>query len=308
MAEEPVPSEPTNSDQVKIEDLKATTAKDSSDDKIKSPEAKPTTATKSSKTKKPKKTTKKPPTKKSKTPNKKIATKAKEPPKELLETDMSESEEAAAVPEVEGPPYPFIYDYSFESKLDCAITSYIEPEVLSVKPIKKSSNLLASPGSGSEAGGNVIKINGVVVDENCMPISGAVIQIWQTDQSGKYEHEYDSANKWDEPKLGKDINFAYSGTALTDNVGVFSFATIFPGVKDSHAPYINFLIKKRGFETVITRMYFKDHPANATDFIVNRMSNITKSQTIISGRSGKDDITIYQFPITLRGINGYKRY
>ena len=80
----------------------------------------------------------------------------------------------------------------------------------------------AVPG-GARAMGQLISVEGRVVDEDGAPIVGAVIEIWQANSAGKYIHELDRH------EAPFDPNFTGQGRLLTDGEGRFQFRSIKPG-------------------------------------------------------------------------------
>ena len=112
--------------------------------------------------------------------------------------------------------------------LKCHTTPSLEHNHLTFKPIKKSNNLIRKPGSALRAKGQYIVLSGQVLDKDCLPISNAVIQIWQTDTAGNYLEAYDLINDWDTMNPDYDKNFAYSGSTQTNNLGEYNFVTILP--------------------------------------------------------------------------------
>lgn len=197
-------------------------------------------------------------------------------------------------------------------QLACKVTPTIGPTHQNMKPIKKSNNLMRKAGSPSKASGNYIQITGIIIDENCLPIPGAVIEIWQADTNGNYEWEYDQLHHFDLPLEGRDKNFLFSGMAQADNRGQFYLMTIFPGSKDDYAPHINVIVKRHGYETLHTRMYFSQHPRNDSDPILSGASDSARRSMVAKGQaldpSGKTEGRLYYFPVTMRGIGAYKRF
>lgn len=235
--------------------------------------------------------------------------------KEIVADEIPENSSAVDSPAKEqkaGPPYPFIYENTDKDQLSCRTTTFVEPEYNNLKPTKKGNNLMRKPGSSVRASGNYIQINGIIVDENCLPIQDAVVEIWQTDTLGRYEWEYDTTSYWELPVSGKDNNFLFSGSAQTDNMGQFNILTIFPGSKEKNAPYINITIKRIGYDELHTRMYFADHPLNDTDPTLLLMNSTEKKSVIATGRNidpkGKYEGRVFYFPITMAGISAYKRF
>ena len=68
---------------------------------------------------------------------------------------------------------------------------------------------------------------GRLYDAAGMPVAGAVVEIWQTDDNGAYLHPRDP-DSW-----RRDVNFQSYGEAVTGEDGGYSFRTIMPG---SYAP------------------------------------------------------------------------
>ena len=199
-----------------------------------------------------------------------------------------------------------------EKYVACKSTPFIEAEFKMEKPASKNNNLTRKPGSPNRAGGNLVEIIGYVKDVDCLPIQGAVVQIWQTDSKGNYEWEYDTQSYWESALEGKDVNFQFSGEAQTNNLGKFSFKTIFPGAKGDSAPLINFNIKGAGHKIHTTRMYFSGHPRNEKDPVLIKMKDYEKEKLIAKGKSINPakpyEGRIYLFPITIPGINPYKQF
>src|SRR3989441_12578105 len=63
-------------------------------------------------------------------------------------------------------------------------------------------------------------VTGRVVDEECRPVKGAMVEIWQANTRGRYTHVADPN------PAPKDPNFLGFGEATTDADGKYSFKTI----------------------------------------------------------------------------------
>lgn len=123
-----------------------------------------------------------------------------------------------------------------------------------------SNNLIKKTGSFYQAVGEVILLKGKVVDSFGVPISGAVVEIWQTNSAGKYQSLLDKDSEY------MDVNFNMSGKAITDNLGNYSFLTIMPGSYLNRAPHINMNIYHQQFGKIETEVYFENHPKNESDY------------------------------------------
>lgn len=209
---------------------------------------------------------------------------------------------------------------SLESKFDldgsllrCDGTPDIIPSHLNIKPIKMSNNLQRKEGSARHARGNYIRIRGKVVDEDCLPISNAIIKIWQADDAGKYLEQYDTKSEWQPKDPDYDPNFGYSGTAQTNNLGEFNFLTILPGYTDKdHAPHINVSISNEDFQDIGTRIYFNQHPRNINDPELKALAPDVRKLVIARGKildqNNQYEGRVYDIVITLRGLNKYRRF
>jgi protocatechuate 3,4-dioxygenase, alpha subunit len=117
--------------------------------------------------------------------------------------------------------------------------------------------------------GERVTIEGRVIDGDGVPVTDAMLEIWQANAEGRYDHPED-----DQEKL-LDPNFQGYGRAATDARGEFRFHTIKPGAVpglDSalQAPHLNVSIFARGLlRRLVTRIYFPDEALNAADAVLN---------------------------------------
>ncbi len=123
-----------------------------------------------------------------------------------------------------------------------------------------TNNLAKKVGSFYRAYGEVIFLQGTIVDSFGVPIEGAVIEIWQTNAAGKYHTLLEPNSEY------IDKYFSMSGRTITDNLGNYHFITIMPGSNPGRAPHINMNIYSTKFGKLETEMYFAGHPYNASDY------------------------------------------
>ncbi len=199
------------------------------------------------------------------------------------------------------------------AKMSCIVTPTIPTDNIPLKIINKSNNLVRKPGAARKAMGQYIKIAGKIVDEDCLPISNAVIQIWQADNAGKYLDEYDLKTEWNVQDKRYDKHFRYSGTAQTNNLGEYGFITILPGLTDdTSAPHINLNIRHSDFAELSTRIFFNKHPRNAKDFYLNKVESGKKTLVTAQGhkldQQNRFEGRVYDLDVTLEGINKYRQY
>ena len=126
-------------------------------------------------------------------------------------------------------------------------------------------------GAAERAEGEVIIVKGRILDEDCQPIAGVLVEIWQANKWGRYHHEADT----NPAKV--DPNFQGWGQMVTNANGEYRFKTIVPGPYPAtpewtRAPHIHFKVSRRGYHELITQMYFDGHPLNKTDLLINAMA------------------------------------
>ena len=125
------------------------------------------------------------------------------------------------------------------------------------------SNVMAGP----DAAGERIRIEGRVIDGSGTPVRDVLLEIWQANAAGKYNHPADRQHKPVDP------GFRGWGRACSDfTTGVYTFDTIKPGPVEGRdgramAPHVSIWLVARGINIGLqTRMYFSDEEAaNATD-------------------------------------------
>ena len=159
--------------------------------------------------------------------------------------------------------------------------------------------------AGAETAGEHITIEGRVIDGTGTPVRDALLEIWQANAAGKYNHPADHQKKEIDP------NFRGWGRTGADfQTGIYTFETVKPGaVIGRHtrkmAPHVNFWIVSRGINIGLhTRMYFSDEAdANAADPVLNLIEQQERRSTLIAKRSQRDGKVVYTFDIILQGDN-----
>ena len=149
--------------------------------------------------------------------------------------------------------------------------------------------------------GQRIRIEGGVYDGEGTPVPDAMVEIWQANAFGRYNHPSDES---DAPL---DPEFTGFGRAGADDNGNYWFETILPGpvTFDSErmqAPHIAVTIFARGLLThLYTRIYFADEPANANDPILQLVPAERRGTLIAHREDGDAPTPVYRFDIILQG-------
>src|SRR5579875_3786984 len=76
---------------------------------------------------------------------------------------------------------------------------------------------------GKHALGERIVVAGTVMDEDGRPVPNTIIEIWQANAAGRYQHP---ADQHDAPL---DPNFRGAGRVFSDDQGRYRFVTVKPG-------------------------------------------------------------------------------
>lgn len=160
-------------------------------------------------------------------------------------------------------------------------------------------NILAN----EQTKGERILIKGQVLDGEGQPIPDAMIEIWQADSEGHFNHSADPNQHQ------ADKNFRGFGRADTVIDGFFTFKTVKPGIvpfdeEQNQAPHINVRVFARGMLIhAYTRLYFSDETeANQTDPILN-LVDAERRPTLVARKEESDDLPTYSFNISLQGKN-----
>ena len=161
--------------------------------------------------------------------------------------------------------------------------------------------------NGKQALGERIIVAGTVMDEDGRPLPNTVIEIWQANAAGRYQHPSD---QHDAPL---DPHFRGDGRVFTDAEGRYRFVSVKPGAypwrnhPNAWRPnHIHFSLFGPGFATrLITQMYFPGDPLLALDPVFNAVPDDAARERLIA----QFDIELtepewalgYRFDFVLRG-------
>ncbi|MBV9404195.1 MAG: protocatechuate 3,4-dioxygenase subunit alpha [Acidobacteriaceae bacterium] len=147
--------------------------------------------------------------------------------------------------------------------------------------------------------GEHVTVEGQVLDGDRVPIPDALIEIWQANSYGKYSHPEDPQPKPLHP------GFRGYGRVATDDNGFFCIRTIkpgrTPGPDDStQAPHLEVSVFMRGLmKRLVTRIYFPNDSANATDPVLNLVP-AARRQTLIARDCGEG---VLRWDVLMQGDN-----
>ena len=167
---------------------------------------------------------------------------------------------------------------------------------------ESDADLTQLEGRSARATGEIIYVRGRILDQDEKPIAEAVVEVWQANAHGRYDHERDASN----PRP-LDPNFQGRAELVTNERGEYSFKTIKPGSYPAggswmRPPHIHFKVSRRGYHEVTTQMYFAGDPLNEKDGIRNALSPAERESVTVrferaegvrsNARHGTFDITL----------------
>jgi protocatechuate 3,4-dioxygenase, alpha subunit len=158
-------------------------------------------------------------------------------------------------------------------------------------------NVLTRP----ETVGERIRIEGRVLDGDRVSVPDAMIEIWQANANGRYNHPVDQSPTALDPSF---LGFGRSGT--TED-GSYWFETVKPGPVPFdgarlQAPHICVTVFARGLlNHVVTRLYFEDEPTNAQDPVLQCVPGEQRA-TLLARREYVSETVVYRFDIVLQGV------
>jgi protocatechuate 3,4-dioxygenase alpha subunit len=149
-----------------------------------------------------------------------------------------------------------------------------------------------------------VTIFGRVTDGADQPLPDALVETWQADADGRFDHAGDPRGA----AASRTPGFRGFGRCATDADGRYQIVTVRPGPLPTpdggkEAPHINVSVFARGLlDRVVTRIYFADEAAaNAVDPVLASIADPARRTTLIAtpelgGRSGE-----FRFDIRLQG-------
>lgn len=165
-------------------------------------------------------------------------------------------------------------------KRNCGVTPRVgTSNYPGFKNIISSNKPAAPPGKALIPDGQPVYFFARVFDQQCVPVTDAKVELWHTDPQGRYRFATKAA------LATPDAVFAGAGRTYTDNVGQFTFFTLYPGpyqyyvTKDDgtkvlikRAPHFNIRITHGDYPTYDTNVYFLGDTRNSEDHKLKGMS------------------------------------
>lgn len=142
-------------------------------------------------------------------------------------------------------------------------------------PLDHDADLLSVAGRAGRALGQTTEVFGQVRTLDGQALKGAVVEIWQCDNYGRYIHSRDAS------RGRRDKNFQGFGRTATNEDGLYRFRTIKPVAYTGRTPHIHFLVRSEASERFVTQMYVEGEAQNSRDGLLNRVSDPAERQALI---------------------------
>jgi protocatechuate 3,4-dioxygenase, beta subunit len=144
------------------------------------------------------------------------------------------------------------------------------------KPRDQDADLVRLRSGDAPALGQVVHVLGSAYDVvEGAPLKGALIEIWQCDNNGRYVHPDDHETR------PRDPRFQGYGKTLTDAQGKFRFRTIRPvsyafqvpgGPSGHRTPHIHLAVSTRGVRRLTTQLYVEGERLNDDDIALKTIA------------------------------------
>ena len=128
-------------------------------------------------------------------------------------------------------------------------------------PADMDNDLVQVRGQAAHALGTVLHLKGRVLDGEGRVVPGALVEIWQCDAQGLYDHPRQPGRE------RRDQAFQGYGRMLAGADGAYSFRTLKPVAYPGRTPHIHFKVATGSGALLTSQFYVAGEPQNASDFV-----------------------------------------
>jgi protocatechuate 3,4-dioxygenase beta subunit len=126
-------------------------------------------------------------------------------------------------------------------------------------PTDMDNDLVQVRGQAAQAMGTVLHLEGRVLDLNGRPVEGALVEIWQCDAQGFYDHPRQPGRE------RRDSAFQGYGRMLAAAGGRYSFRALKPVAYPGRTPHIHFKVATASGGLLTSQFYIAGEPGNERD-------------------------------------------
>jgi protocatechuate 3,4-dioxygenase, beta subunit len=128
-------------------------------------------------------------------------------------------------------------------------------------PADSDGDLVQVRGQAARALGTVLHLQGRVLDSSGRPLDGAIVEIWQCDAQGLYDHPRQPGRE------RRDAAFQGYGKVLADAQSGYRFRTLKPVAYPGRTPHIHLKVATADGRRLTTQFYLAGDPLNDRDFV-----------------------------------------
>jgi protocatechuate 3,4-dioxygenase beta subunit len=126
-------------------------------------------------------------------------------------------------------------------------------------PADSDGDLVQVRGQAARALGTVLHLQGRVLDTSGKPLDGALVEIWQCDAQGLYDHPRQAGRE------RRDAAFQGYGKVLTDAQSTYRFRTLKPVAYAGRSPHIHLKVATSAGRMLTSQLYIAGDPGNERD-------------------------------------------
>ncbi len=167
-------------------------------------------------------------------------------------------------------------------------------------PLDTDNDLIVVGDNLTPAVGEITHLRGRILNINGEPVHKALVEIWQVDSNGVYQHTGNARRS-----ARADKNFQGFGRFETGSNGEYYFRTIKPISYPGRTAHIHFAIKLKGHERWTTQCYVKGEARNDRDWIFNRVKNPQARNAILVDFSPRENSPVGELDANFDIVLGF---
>jgi protocatechuate 3,4-dioxygenase beta subunit len=121
--------------------------------------------------------------------------------------------------------------------------------------------------------GTPLVVTGRVVNNDCSPVAGAVLDFWHADNDGQYDNS----------------GYRLRGHQFADEQGNYQLETIVPGLYPGRTRHIHVIVQGQNTRRLTTQLYWPNEPQNARDRIFH------PALVMQVAKNGEGQVAIFDF-------------
>jgi protocatechuate 3,4-dioxygenase beta subunit len=141
-------------------------------------------------------------------------------------------------------------------------------------PADMDTDLVQVRGQAAQAMGTVLHLQGRVLDLDGKPVDGALVEIWQCDAQGIYDHPRQPGRD------RRDSAFQGYGRMLAKADGRYSFRTLKPVAYAGRSPHIHFKVATAAGRMLTSQFYIAGDPGNERDGVFRGIRDARQRELI----------------------------